>query len=41
MLLLSKTDENLEKKKELWAYIKKKDGMIFRRLRYGDIRRRA
>ena len=35
MLLLSKTDENLEKKKELWAYIKKKDGMIFRRLRYG------
>lgn len=35
MLIKSGTDENLEKKKELWSYIKKKDGTIFRRLRYG------
>ncbi len=35
MLIKSGTDENLEKKKELWAYLKKKDGTIFRRLRYG------
>lgn len=35
MLLLSGTEENLEKKKELWKYIRRKDPMIFRRLRYG------
>lgn len=35
MLIKSSTDENLEKKKELWAYLKKKDRTIFRRLRYG------
>lgn len=35
MLIKSGTEENLEKKKELWAYLKKKDGTIFRRLRYG------
>lgn len=35
MLIKSGTDENLEKKKELWAYLKKKDRTIFRRLRYG------
>lgn len=35
MLIRSGTEENLEKKKELWDYIKKKDSSLFRRLRYG------
>lgn len=35
MLIRSGTDENLEKKKELWDYIKQKDIVIYTRLRYG------
>lgn len=35
MLIRSGTEENLEKKRELWDYIKKTDKKIFRRLRYG------
>lgn len=35
LLLRSGTEENLEKKKELWEYIKKKDAMLHMRLRYG------
>ena len=35
MLIKSGTDENLEKKKELWSYLKKKDRTVFMRLRYG------
>ena len=35
MLIKSGTEENLEKKKELWSYLKKKDRYVFLRLRYG------
>ena len=35
MLIRSGTDENLEKKKELWDYIKQKDFFLYSRLRYG------
>ncbi|NLL78909.1 MAG: glycosyltransferase family 2 protein [Clostridiales bacterium] len=35
MLIRSGTEENLEKKKELWDYIKKKDKALFNRLRFG------
>ena len=35
LLIKSGTEENLEKKKELWQYIKKKDAMLYMRLRYG------
>lgn len=35
MLIRSGTEENLEKKKELWDYIRKKDSGLFRRLRFG------
>ena len=35
MLIKSGTEENLEKKKELWDYLKKKDRYVFMRLRYG------
>ncbi len=35
MLICSETEENLEKKKELWEYLKKKDPAVFRKLRYG------
>ena len=35
MLICSGTDENLEKKNELWKYIKQKDPFVFFRLRYG------
>lgn len=35
MLIKSGTEENLEKKKDLWSYLKKKDRYIFMRLRYG------
>ena len=35
LLIKSGTEENLEKKKELWKYLKKKDRYIFLRLRYG------
>ena len=35
MLICSDTEENLEKKNELWKYIKQKDAMLFFKLRYG------
>lgn len=35
MLIRSGSDENLEKKKELWDYIKQKDFLLYSRLRYG------
>ncbi len=35
MLIRSGTDENLEKKRELWNYIKQKDLRLFHRLRNG------
>ena len=31
----SKNPVNLEKKKELWAYLKKKDPKVYRKIRYG------
>lgn len=35
LLIRANTEESLEKKKELWNYIKEKDAGIFRKLRYG------
>lgn len=35
LLIRSGTKENLEKKKELWNYLKKKDWLLYRKLRYG------
>jgi hypothetical protein len=35
LLIRSGTEENLEKKQELWKYIKDKDAGLFLRLRYG------
>lgn len=35
MLILAQTDEALEKKDELWKYIKQKDKKIYFRLRHG------
>lgn len=35
MLIRSGTEENLEKKKELWEYIRRKDFFVYLRLRYG------
>lgn len=35
LLIRSGTEENLEKKKELWEYLKKKDWLLYRKLRYG------
>ena len=35
MLIRSGTEENLQKKRELWTYIKKKDIRLFHRLRRG------
>ncbi len=35
LLLRSGTEENLEKKKELWKYIKQKDIFLYMRLRFG------
>ncbi len=35
LLICSGTEENLAKKKELWSYLKKKDWMLYRKLRYG------
>lgn len=35
LLIRSGTKENLEKKKELWNYIKKKDWLLYKKLRYG------
>lgn len=39
MLIRSGTPENLEKKKELWSYLKKKDRKLFHRMRYGFLGR--
>lgn len=35
LLIRSGTPENLAKKKELWDYLKKKDWILYRKLRYG------
>ncbi len=35
LLIKSGTEENLQKKKELWAYLKKKDWILWRKLRFG------
>ena len=35
LLIRSGTEENLEKKKELWKYIQEKDKWLWTRLRYG------
>lgn len=35
LLIRSETKENLQKKKELWDYLKKKDWILYRKLRYG------
>lgn len=35
LLIRSEKEENLEKKKELWEYLKKKDWFLYRKLRYG------
>jgi len=35
MLIRSETEENFEKKKELWSYLKQKNKSIYKRLRYG------
>ena len=35
LLIRSGTKENLAKKKELWNYLKKKDWILYRKLRYG------
>ena len=35
LLIRANTEESLEKKKELWKYLKEKDKTIFRKLRYG------
>lgn len=35
LLIRSGTEENLQKKKELWDYLKKKDWFLYRKLRFG------
>ena len=35
LLIRSGTEDNLEKKKELWKYMKEKDWVIFKHLRFG------
>lgn len=35
LLIRSGTEENLEKKKELWAYLQNKDKKLYRKLRHG------
>lgn len=35
LLIRGGTEEHLEKKRELWNYIKQKDGLLYTRLRYG------
>ena len=35
LLIRSKKEENLEKKKELWKYLKKKDVKTYMKIRYG------
>lgn len=39
MLIRSGTDENFEKKQELWRYLKKKDAKLFYKLRFGILGR--
>lgn len=36
-LMLSGTAENLEKKKELWRYLKEKDSKLYRRMKYRSV----
>lgn len=36
-LLLSGTDENLQKKKELWKYLHDKDSRLYRRMKYRSL----
>lgn len=35
LLIRSGTEENLQKKQELWEYLKKKDWVLYKRLRFG------
>ena len=35
LLIRSKKEENLEKKRELWKYLRKKDIRVFIKIRYG------
>ena len=35
ILIRSKKEENLQKKRELWKYLQKKDRKTFRKIRYG------
>ena len=35
LLIRSREKENLEKKKELWQYLKKKDVRVYLKIRYG------
>ena len=35
LLIRSKTEENLQKKRELWKYLRNKDGKTYRKIRYG------
>ena len=35
LMIRSGSEENLEKKKELWSYLKKKDWILYRKLRFG------
>lgn len=35
LLIKSGTEDNLQKKEELWSYLKKKDWVLYRRLRFG------
>ena len=35
MLIRSETEENLNKKKELWEYMKEKDKRLYHKIRYG------
>ena len=39
LLIRSKNAENLEKKKDLWKYLKKKDFKTFLKIRYGILDR--
>lgn len=39
MLILSGTEENLEKKRALWKYLKESDASLYKKLRYGVLGR--
>ena len=39
LLIRSKTPENLEKKRELWKYLKQKDRKTYRKIRHGFLGR--